>query len=417
MTDFDSSESGFDGDPSDLTDAPIAGDPITEGGQVTVTDWSEDADSIPDFAVEQLVDGSFIAISDDNGDQLADSLGVDIDGDGDYEIIVVRQGEDYLVMRDLDNDGVFEDEVSMTRADLDATAPEVANALDMWFEDPSVQQSPEQVAPEIPAEEPVADDGSSWVQDGQLVGDPTGDAEHWFEQAVNGFCVPASVAQIVSEYTGVHYEDEQAFVEQANELHVFVVGPDGVPGISIDGAEKMLDDAGVPATMVEGGGMESLVTWLDEGRRVLAGVDSGEIWYGEDDAEDAGADHAIVVTGVDLERGVVIVSDPGDPEGNQKEYPVELFEQAWEDSNFAAVVCDEPAAGATITAGTEPAPFGEDSLETQPVSEAGMVPSFAGESDQSRTEKGVEWLVAHPWVVIPVVLVASRVIGSRSNAS
>ncbi|GAA2124778.1 hypothetical protein [Nocardioides bigeumensis] len=416
MSDFDSSESGFDEDPSDLTDAPIAGDPITEGGQVTVTDWSGDADSIPDLAVEQLVDGSYIAISDDNGDQLADSLGVDIDGDGDYEIIVVRQGEDYLLMRDLDNDGVFEDEVSMTRADLDASAPEVANALDMWFEDSSVTQSPEQVSPEPSVEEPVADDGSQWVQDGQLVGDPTGDAEHWFEQAVNGFCVPASVAQIVSEYTGVHYEDEQAFVEQANELHVFVVGPDGVPGVGIDGAEKMLDAAGVPATMVEGGGMESLVTWLDEGRRVLAGVDSGEIWYGED-AEDNAADHAIVVTGVDLERGVVIVSDPGDPEGNQKEYPVELFEDAWEDSNFAAVVCDEPAGSMATTDGTEPVSFEEASLETQPVSEAGVVPSLTDEADQSRTEKGVEWLVQHPWVVIPVVLVASRVIGSRPNVS
>ena len=71
---------------------------------------------------------------------------------------------------------------------------------------------------------------SEFVSDGQLVGDPTGDSEHWFEQAVNGFCVPASVAQIVSEYTGEHHADEQHFIERANELKVFEVGSNGVPG-------------------------------------------------------------------------------------------------------------------------------------------------------------------------------------------
>lgn len=254
---------------------------------------------------------------------------------------------------------------------------------------------------------------SDLVVDGQLVGDPVGDAEHWFEQAVSGFCVPASIAQIVSEYTGTHHADEQHFVQQANELNVFEVGPDGVPGIGIDGALTLLEDAGIPASIEYGDGVETLVEYLDEGRRVLLAVDSGEIWAGEA-TEDNAPDHAIVATGVDLDRGVVIVSDPGDPEGNLKEYPIDVFEDAWADSGYAAVVCDVTPEEFAATAPDLPA----DAADAAPA-DGQAVPVAAGALDveatlhESPVEAAVGWTLQHPWIVLPVLLGAGALARSR----
>jgi hypothetical protein len=72
-------------------------------------------------------------------------------------------------------------------------------------------------------------------------------------------------------------------------------------------------------------------------------VDSGEIWQpGGESVEDDTPDHVLVVAGIDDERGVVILSDPGVPNGSQLEVPIEQFEQAWADSGHQMLVADEP---------------------------------------------------------------------------
>ena len=45
-----------------------------------------------------------------------------------------------------------------------------------------------------------------------------------------------------------------AFVQLANELGVWQVGPDGVPGLTVEGAAAVLEASGVPAAIVTGGG-------------------------------------------------------------------------------------------------------------------------------------------------------------------
>jgi hypothetical protein len=354
------------------------------------------SDGLVDLLVRAQGDGSLLAVHDSNGDLLADTLGVDFNNDGVYELIVVEEGDGYRVFLDQDSDGTPEGDVFMTREDLLASDPGVVEALDMQFQGAAADAGP------IDPDDAVAD---GWVTDGELVGDPSGDAEHWFQQAANGFCVPASVAQIVSEYTGVHFEDEQAFVERANELHLFVVGPDGVPGIAVDGALALLEDAGVPASIEFGTGIESLVSYLEEGRRVVLAVDSGEIWEGET-VEDEAADHAIVVTGVDLDRGVVIVSDPGDPNGNAMEYPIDTFADAWADSGYAAVVCDvPPQESAAAEASVDTAAGGEPGLGA--VADLSAQPSTASAA--------VSWALEHSWAVLPVLLGARLVAGARAG--
>ncbi|MBM7783742.1 C39 family peptidase [Tenggerimyces flavus] len=392
---------GFDTELDPAAQAPesatIAGEPLTDGG-VTET-FDNSGNGVPDLVLERLTDGSLVAVSDENGDRLADTMGVDLDGNGVFELMVTRTADGYHVSVDQGADGVFESELDLNREEMQQIDPGVVEALDLQFGD-SAQTATDPV-PESP-----------FVVDGQLVGDPVGDSEHWFEQAANGFCVPASIAQIVSEYTGEHNGDEQQFVERANELKVFEVGPNGVPGIGVDGALALLEDAGVPASIEFGTGVETLVEYLDEGRSVMLAVDSGEIWTGET-TEDNAPDHAIVVTGVDVERGVVVVSDPGDPEGDGKEYPIDVLVGAWADSGYAAVVCDvTPEEFAATAAGV--------SADMEPVVETaatlnGAVPGFESSGETNPFESAVDWALDNPWVILPILLGARLVVGARKK--
>ena len=406
MSESDSTDVQYDVDAGAMDDtAHLAGDPLTDGGVVETSDIS--GDGVPDFVIERLTDGSLVAVSDDNGDRLADTMGVDLDGDGDFELVVTRVDGGYHVQVDQDGDGTFEYETDMTRESLLAVDPGVVEALDLQF-------GAEPVTPEYDGEAE-----STVVVDGQLVGDPRGDSEHWFEQSANGFCVPASIAQIVSEYTGVHFDDEQQFVARANELNVFEVGPDGVPGIGVDGALALLEDAGVPASIEFGSGVETLVDYLDEGRRVMLAVDSGEIWQGEA-VEDNAPDHALVVSGVDVGRGVVIVSDPGDPDGNQKEYPIDVFEDAWADSGYAAVVCDVTPEEFAASSGEAPAaaaPAGKDAGIPGIDISGALTPADVSEVEQaeghSAVETAVDWAIDHSWAILPVALGVGAVARAR----
>lgn len=404
---------------ADLTaqPAPLVVEPTPEGGEVHLYDFS--GDEAVDTLVEFARDGSWVAVTDTDGDQLVDTFGLDANGDGIVDLVVTREGDGYRVQADLNGDGQFDGEQVLTREQLLAIDPTIVQALDFSFagHGPADPGQPEVIpaSPEAPL-----------VVDGQLIGDPQGDAEHWFKQAGDGYCVPASIAQIVSEYTGVHFADEQAFVERANALHVFNIGPDGVPSMTTDGALALLEDAGIPASLESGTGVETLLQYLDEGRRVVVFIDSGEIWTGEP-AEDSNADHAVVVTGVDLERQVVIVSDPGHPAGNAAEYPIGLFQNAWEDSGFLALVCDvtpEEFAG-TEPAVAEPAlaePQPEPQRQPQPggpsplfasVDEPGrgVLPDLLADTDESGTDAAITWAVENRWAVLPIVMGAAFLVG------
>jgi hypothetical protein len=246
--------------------------------------------------------------------------------------------------------------------------------------------------------------GVPLVSGGQLVGDPAGDAEHWFTQAANGYCVPSSIAQIVSEYTGAHHADESAFVARANALNLFTIGPDGAPSMGIDGAHALLEDAGVPASIEIGIGVDTLVGYLAEGRRVMLAVDSDEIWYGVED-QDA-VDHAVVLTGIDTARGVAILSDPGTPDGNMMEVPLDVLADAWADGGNAALVCDSPP-GSTALPATPDEPFVEIVPAMLPT---GAMPAVA---PSGQVEAVVSWLVERPYVVLPVLLAGGAVLARR----
>lgn len=218
--------------------------------------------------------------------------------------------------------------------------------------------------------------------DDDLHGDPEQASSYWYAQSVDGYCVPASVAQVVGEWQG-HNVGEQEVVDRAvahGWLTTTDVDGDGTPddasGMTSSEGEALLESYGIPATTTTGG-LDDLASLLDQDRDVIAYVDADEIWSGaDDDATDGGSDanHAVVVTGIDDDH--VYLSDPGDPSGAVSVVPRAVFDDAWGDSAHEMLVTD------TAPPRTVPA----DNAPTHEVPPEGIDPHAAGDGGPPPTD-------------------------------
>ncbi|KZF03374.1 MAG: C39 family peptidase [Rhodococcus sp. (in: high G+C Gram-positive bacteria)] len=191
------------------------------------------------------------------------------------------------------------------------------------------------------ADSDSTEDASTPPGDADAVhGNPAQWTINWFYQQFDGYCGPAVVGQLVAEYTETDISDPRHLVDRAVELGL-MAGDDPAGGMTLPDIEILLEDQGVPAT-ISSGSLDDLRSALDNGQGVVAMVDSGEIWKPEHEGvEDNRPDHVLVVAGIDDARGVVILSDPGVPDGNQLEVPIEQFERAWADSGHQMLVADD----------------------------------------------------------------------------
>jgi hypothetical protein len=82
---------------------------------------------------------------------------------------------------------------------------------------------------------------------------------------------------------------------------------------------------------------------------------------------------------------VAILSDPGSPDGNLEEVPLDVFVDAWADSQNTMIVCDEPPAG-------------------DPGAE---VVAAAGERPAGQIERATTAVLRGPWALLPVTLPAA----------
>ncbi|PVZ03911.1 C39 family peptidase [Actinomycetospora cinnamomea] len=172
---------------------------------------------------------------------------------------------------------------------------------------------------------------ASAARDDGMHGDPEQASSYWYAQSVNGYCVPAAVAQIVGEWQGTNVGETEVVARAVEHGWLTTTDTDGdgtvddASGMTSSEAEALLESYGIPATTTHGG-MDDLAALLDQDRDIVAYVDSDEVWYdAEDDGTDGGADadHAVVVTGIDDEN--VYLADPGDPSGAIAVVPRETF--------------------------------------------------------------------------------------------
>lgn len=109
---------------------------------------------------------------------------------------------------------------------------------------------------------------------------------------------------------------------------------------------RLLDAAKIPCASKEDATMYDLVNQLQQGHKVIVGVDSGELWKEDSlwarlqewfkDLFGGKADHTIIVAGIDASNPhdvKVLVTDPGTGD-KEKAYPLADFMDAWQDSKF-----------------------------------------------------------------------------------
>ena len=225
-----------------------------------------------------------------------------------------------------------------------------------------------------PTEEPSAD---SWTEEGYSTDwglveadwscngeEPLGVAEptlsslvgpghtadvHWEYQGDTNYCGLYSVNSVISEMYGERY-DMNEMVNRAAANGWLVYDENGqVKGIRPRDIDNVLASYGVGSRnfggpdnppVADGDAWQTLNDTLENGRRVVLGVDGREFDQGGDVGVAGMIDmnHFVAVTGVDYARGVVIVNDSARAAG--LEVPIDVFFESWRDSNFSMTLTD-----------------------------------------------------------------------------
>ena len=173
---------------------------------------------------------------------------------------------------------------------------------------------------------------------GTIVGSPETDTHDWVHQTTPFTCDVVSQEMILHEY-GVNASEAQLTYDAAS--HGWLTDS----GTSPQDMAQLLEFHGVPTHTNYNGGIDALISELAHGHKVIVAVNSGELWNSPSPSwfDQGGADHALVVTGLDMSDAShprVFVNDPGDPQGAGKPYPLDQFLEAWGGSGDMYVATD-----------------------------------------------------------------------------
>jgi len=182
---------------------------------------------------------------------------------------------------------------------------------------------------------------------GPVHGDPSIISDDWFLQRGSGYCVPASLTEVLSQVTGHRFLDESVVAERFAAMGK----PVTAHGETLSDAVKVLDSFGVPSHVASDASIADLEHYLDDGRALIVGVDADEIWQGHDtDINPTGrANHALLITAIDDSRHLVTLSDPGNPGGSAEVVPLDVFKQAWAAGDNQLLVTDQPVTHHGVT--------------------------------------------------------------------
>lgn len=189
--------------------------------------------------------------------------------------------------------------------------------------------------------------GNDGIQDApKIVGLPGTDGTSPFvQQQYDDTCAIRSQELILRDF-GIQVS-EDSLRNEATAQGWYHQG-EGTPAGYIGG---LLEDHGVSVHQYENANIFTLSNELAQGHKVIIGVDSGELWNKgalegiEDFLGVQGADHALIVSGIDTsdpENIKVVITDPGSGD-IAKAYPMDQFLDAWKDSNCFMVATDNPA--------------------------------------------------------------------------
>lgn len=265
--------------------------------------YDTDGDGITDtWTMETDLDGDGIA------DQTSVIHGLDTDGNG---II-----DTWEVSTDLNNDGILDETAYFQDTDRDGI--------------PDTAYEPQEVS----------------NNDDQIIGDPLEDIEHWHIQTYDDTCAVVSQEFILDELTGIDFEENE-LRQEALDNGWYTPGG----GTPLECTGNLLEAHGIPVEKGYGCTLEDIAQKLEQGEKVIVGIDADEICnptgYDEDDLianaygmPGQGANHAVQVIGIDTSdpnNPLVILNDPGRENGQGLMIPADEFLNAWEDSDHFMV--------------------------------------------------------------------------------
>jgi hypothetical protein len=199
---------------------------------------------------------------------------------------------------------------------------------------------------EIPEEiEPININDTGIDPTDPIVGEPEEDMDNWHMQEHDDTCAVVSQEFILEQLTGEEFSEEE-LRQEAIDKDYYIPGG----GTPFDDVGKLLEDHGIEVERTQGNTLEDLREKLEQGEKVIVGVDGDEIWYpnqsDEEDLNERGnmpgqdANHALQVIGIDYsdpDNPVVILNDPGSPNGQGTRISADNFMDAWEDSDYYMV--------------------------------------------------------------------------------
>ena len=151
--------------------------------------------------------------------------------------------------------------------------------------------------------------------------------------------------QIILESNDIGVSEDE-LVSESIENGWYVPGQGGTSPMDVG---NLLENHGMTVSRFLHASIDDITTALAQGHHVIVGVDSGELWNSgawetfEDFLNSGGADHALIVSGIQLnpltaEREVVL-TDPGTGEVAHT-YTIDQFLDAWSDSDNFMVIAN-----------------------------------------------------------------------------
>ena len=186
-----------------------------------------------------------------------------------------------------------------------------------------------------------------------FIGNPAAQMDDWILQDSPDNCAVAAETSLINQFIGGGLSlDDASYISSSNGWYH--------PGSGTNAGEigNMMDLYNIPNHHVMGGTVEQLASELQQGHGIVVGVNSAELWdegiwndikqffldaFKLDNINPA--DHAVVVTGIDMSdpnQPMVIINDSGVPNGEAVKYPLDQFTDAWANSGFYYTATDVP---------------------------------------------------------------------------
>jgi hypothetical protein len=169
-----------------------------------------------------------------------------------------------------------------------------------------------------------------------MIGDPVDQLPVWHEQMHPDSCAIVSQEFILHSITG-HDIPEDTLMHEAT-AHGWYTPGGGTP---MNDVGNLLELHGIHVEREDGASLADIAQRLEAGQEVIVGVNAEDIWYHGTPADPLtsypgipgqAADHAVEVIGIDNSdpaHPMVILNDPGTPDGRGLEVPADVFEAAW----------------------------------------------------------------------------------------